>query len=490
MTPRALFGALSRPERKSRPRHRARAAAPAWSVALAAVLTAGAASAACPPSPPAFQTLRYDEDYSFLRDPACRTDTFDHLKYLPLDGHGDVYLTFGGDLRERFEYFHEAQWGQGPQDPDGFFTQRYMAHLDLHLWSWARLFGQFKSNLESGRRGGPRPTDRDEFDLHQLFADLSPLRADGYSLTLRVGRQELAYGSQRIISVREGPNVRQSFDAVRGIGRYGPWRVDAFVSRPVETNEGTFDDSTDRKRRLWGVYAVGPLLPGGHLQLDAYYLGFSRQDARFDTGVIAHELRHSLGVRLWGRAGGWDYNVEGLYQFGSFGESHINAWTVASDVGYTWRGVPLTPRVGLKADAISGDRDRDDRALGTFNALFPRGAYFGEIAAIGPANLIDVHPGIELHPAPSVTVLANWDVFWRQSREDGIYNAALVLLRSGRTSREPFVGHQVEVQVEWRITRYVSATVNYAHCFAGPFIKDTGPAHDIDYASGWVTFRF
>jgi len=140
----------------------------------------------------------------------------------------------------------------------------------------------------------------------------------------------------------------------------------------VETNTGIFDDKTDQKRRLWGVYAVGPLL-GPALRVDAYYLRFSRQDAKFDTGIIAHERRHSLGTRLWGRADAWDYNFEALYQFGTFGPSEIKAWTVASDVGYTARALLLAPRLGLKADIISGNRDPDDRTLGTFNALFPKG---------------------------------------------------------------------------------------------------------------------
>jgi len=33
-------------------------------------------------------------------------------------------------------------------------------------------------------------------------------------------------------------------------------------------------------------------------------------------------------------------------------------------------------RFGLQADAISGDKGQPN-TLGTFNALFPRGAYFG-----------------------------------------------------------------------------------------------------------------
>ncbi|PYM53062.1 MAG: hypothetical protein DMD77_27920 [Candidatus Rokuibacteriota bacterium] len=71
-----------------------------------------------------------------------------------------------------------------------------------------------------------------------------------------------------------------------------------------------------------------------------------------------------------------------------------------------------------------------------------------------------------------------------------MYNSALVLLRSGRASRALFIGHQAEVQMEWRVNRHLALTMNYAHFFAGPFLKDTGPAHDVDYASGWVTYRF
>src|SRR5207245_1814736 len=70
----------------------------------------GAAFAACPSTRPSFQTLRYEEDYSFLRDPDCRTDVWDRIKYMPLNEASDVYLSLGGDLRERYEYFHSAQW--------------------------------------------------------------------------------------------------------------------------------------------------------------------------------------------------------------------------------------------------------------------------------------------------------------------------------------------------------------------------------------------
>jgi Alginate export len=92
--------------------------------------------------------------------------------------------------------------------------------VDLHAGRHVRLFTELQSGLESGRTGGPRPTDEDRLEFHQAFLELSvgPSRP----FTLRVGRQEVAFGSGRLISASEGRNVRQSFDAIRPIVRT-PW---------------------------------------------------------------------------------------------------------------------------------------------------------------------------------------------------------------------------------------------------------------------------
>ena len=86
-----------------------------------------------PPEPPSYQSLRFEEDYRYLHDPARRTDVWDVIKYVPLRDNGAWYLSLGGELRERYEYFHNALWGQGPQDENGFLLQRYMLHADMHM---------------------------------------------------------------------------------------------------------------------------------------------------------------------------------------------------------------------------------------------------------------------------------------------------------------------------------------------------------------------
>ncbi|PTY06120.1 alginate export family protein [Opitutaceae bacterium EW11] len=433
-----------------------------------------------------FKALRYDEQYPA---PVVDGDPLDRLKHLPLSDDPELYLSLGGEARVRYERFDHSLWGQGPQDGDGYWLQRYMLHADAHLGSGLRVFAQLKSGFEDGRNGGPRPPDEDRFDLHQLFLDLKTSDVAGGAAILRVGRQEMAYGSSRLVSFREGPNVRQSFDGIREIWQREKLRVDAFLTAPVPTKPGSFDDGFDSRQRLWGVYATGPLprLPGANL--DLYYLGLLRPEARFDQGT-ARERRHSFGARWWGKAAAWDYNLEAVFQTGRFGSDRIRAWTAASDFGYTWRRSPWTPRLGLKADVASGDKDRKDGRLGSFNPLFPRGAYFSESGLIGPSNFVDVHPSLTFNPRRSLTLVTDVDVFWRESLSDGLYGPSVNVLRSGRASAARFVGTQASVLAMWRASRRWTVTAGYSRFFAGRFLRESGPGKDVNYVTTWVTFLF
>src|SRR5262249_17846351 len=237
----------------------------------------------------------HDEDYSYLSDPARRTDALDTIKYIALSGsRPDVYLSLGGELRERVEVFDNANWL--PLPTDAFLLQRYMLSAGLHLGSRVRLFTSFKSGLEDGRTGGPRPPDEDKLDVHEAFLDLR--LGEKKTAIIRVGRREYALGSQRLVAVRAAPNVRQSFDGVSVIVAPGNWRLEAFLTKPAKTEEGVFDDAPDHTRTFWGAYATGPLRLFEHAGIDVYYMGLDRKQARYEQG-IASELRETVGARLW-----------------------------------------------------------------------------------------------------------------------------------------------------------------------------------------------
>jgi hypothetical protein len=454
-----------------------------------AVCLAVISTTVCQGNEPRFRMSRQDEDWSWLRDPAARNHPFERWKFISLSQGGSAWLSLGGEIRERYEYFDHANWGAGPQDDNGYLLQRYMLHGDLHAGEHFRLFTEAQAGLDAGRNGGPRPTDRDEFDIHQLFADIGTPLDGGQSVTLRSGRQELAFGSQRLVSLRDAPNVRRAFDGVRASFTSRDWQLNSFAMRPVRIGEGVLDDVPDPTAEFWGCYGVAPfpLLPGG--KFDLYYFGLDRDSATFAQGT-AHERRHSLGTRLWGKHSRWDWNYEFVYQFGDFGGGRISAWTVATDTGYTFAANEWAPRLGFKADATSGDRDRQDPDLETFNPLFPRGGYFAETGLIGPQNHIDLHPTLELHPASTVTLTTDWDFFWRESSQDGVYGIGQNVARSGVKGASRYVGSQATAQIEWRINRHLTWAVNYAHFFAGPVLHDNPPAKSVNFLASWLAYKF
>src|SRR5262245_3183869 len=438
---------------------------------------------------PAYLQLRYNEDWSFFRDESKRGDPLDRIKYIPLGREG-WYVTVGGEVRLYYESFRNETWGSEPVDNNGFWLQRLMLHADWHFGERVRVFSQLKSGEIEGRVGGPRPPDKDNLDVHQLFVDYHFSTEKLRSLTLRVGRQELSFGSSRLIGFREGPNIRLSFDGVRLLVQYKLWTLDAFAVMPVEVDPGFFDDGPIHGQNLWGVYAVRPLqVIGENDKVDVYYFGLDKKRARFNQGS-AREVRHTVGARIWNTRTPLDYNYEFAYQFGTFGKGRINAWTAASDTGYTFEGARLRPRLGLKADVTSGDKDPNNPDLQTFNALFPKGAYFGELSPVGPYNHMDLHPAINLKIHKQVELLTEWVWYWRTSTRDGVYGVPGNLERTGNTSRERFVGQSLYAGLHVDLDRHTTFDAVFARFLVGAFLRGVPPARDTTYFSAWLTYKF
>jgi Alginate export len=188
-------------------------------------------------------TLRYDEDYSYLRDPAKRTGAWwERFKYIPLDANGNAYLTLGMELRFREEAYRNFNWGELPTN--GYQWYRALPYADLHLGPNLRLFGQLIGAWVTDKVtvGG---IDETGFEPLQAFADIKLPLASGTDLTLRGGRQLMSYGTERLISLRYGPNVLRSFDTALASVTTDAWRVDAFFAQPVQNMVGSFNDRFD-----------------------------------------------------------------------------------------------------------------------------------------------------------------------------------------------------------------------------------------------------
>jgi len=393
-----------------------------------------------------FELLRFDEDHS---------------------GDKVTYWTIGGDIRQEYSFFKNEDWGSHDVGRNNFLLQRYDFQLDVHIANKLRIFAQARSALEDGRRNGPRFIDQDKLNIQNLFCDLRLWRRSRDSLTLRVGKQEMNYGCARIISVQDGSNARIDFAGLKYIFQKKNLSIDLFAMESDIDRYGVLDNKLSNELNLWGAY--GTIHLPGKDRLDLYYLGNRKDSCTYEAG-IAPEERNTFGLRVWKAGGRWSYDVESDYQSGKFGPFEIAAWALFIDLSYHLPYIPLKPDIGIKNDYASGNQHPGRGRLGTFNALYPRSAYFGYNPLVGAGNLVDVHPYILLHPVERMTL--NMDVLfnWRFSLNDGVYTPLATYSLGGTPFDKRYIGTSYTIKLEYAISTYLLLMAG-CQCFeAGPFL--------------------
>ena len=424
---------------------------------------------------PTLSITRYDEDWSDLSDAEKRAHHWTGpLKYIPLGD--DAWLSTGIELRARSENYRDNLWGGADAPDDGYLWLRALPYADLHVGR-VRAFVQPIAAYAAGVAPAAGPVDQTRVDLLQGFGevDLGPV-------TLRAGRQMLSLGTERLVGTRYGPNVPLAFDGARADVAIGKAKVSLLAVRPVQARPGTFDDRTSDSKALWGAYGV---LPG----FDLYYLGYRNDLARFG-GVSGREERHSFGLRSHGTRGDWHWNVEGVAQFGRFGRDRIAAWTLGTEVGRSFPDAPLKPDATLRFNVVSGDGKPGNGTLGTFNALFPKGKYFGELSPVGPTNIVSLNPRVSATLAKDISASFAGMAYWRYSRADGVYDIPGNLIRASGDSRARFIGKEAEATIAWQATAELELSASLSAFVPGAFIRETSPGKTIAMLGLEANFRF
>ncbi len=390
------------------------------------------------------------------------------------------WLHLSGQLRERVTYLSAIEYDAGADGAGFFWTQRARIVADAQALPWLRARASVVSALLEG--GDESPVERNDLDLQEGFLDFGPEHA-----FIRVGRQELRLGSQRLVAVRDGTNVRRTWDGVRGSLAVGDWNLDAVGLRLVDVDvDGIFNDGQDEGQELAGLYIVGPAPLG---KIDLYYL-YAEFDDRATIEGIEDEQRHSVGARAFGDKGPWFWDWEAIYQFGDFEDADISAWTVAMNTGYRWEEVTWSPEIMLSTNIASGDGDLGDGRLGTFNALYPRGSYFSENALLGPANFFNVHPYLRLRPRDDLLTFVDVNFYWRLETEDGVYGPPGFLIREPLGSDERLVDISVSAGVEWQAGEHFFLSLLFTHSEPQAFIRETGVSDPVDFVEFTVEFNF
>ncbi|MGY0034646.1 alginate export family protein [Pedobacter sp. NJ-S-72] len=398
-----------------------------------------------------FKLMRFDEDYSTWSD-SVKT-LYNSIKFLPFSPDKKMYFSFGGEARLEYVSFNHEDWGRLGVGHNNFLLQRYDLHTDVHFSDRIRVFVQLRSALQGGRKNGSRPVDQDELNIQNLFVDLKAWKKADKSLNLRIGKQEIDYGSGRLISVREGPNVRLYFTGAKLMYTSKNLSLDGFAMFADTINPGKFDNKRSKNINLWGAYGKIILPEAGNL--DAYYIGIRRDESQFEEGVNK-EIRHTIGSRFWKSGAGLIYNLEAAYQFGKFGSKGISAWTASAELGYSFEQTKFRPTINLRNDYISGNSYTNGTHLNTFNPIYPKGGYFGFSPQIGPVNLIDIHPYGSVSLTNKLMVQADVVFNWRYSLQDGVYRPGGTFNLGGSASVKRYIGTAYLLSVVYNVNKFIN----------------------------------
>ncbi|WP_342379363.1 alginate export family protein [Myxococcus stipitatus] len=249
---------------------------------------------------------------------------------------------------------------------------------------------------------------------------------------------------------------------------------------------GVLDDAPSARHPFWGVHATVAVLPGELFSVETFYLGRGRPSVTYGD-VDGREVRHAFGVRVFGQTeGGFEYIGHALAQFGTVGDARILAWGLA---GGLWQRLPFAPlRLGVRADALSGDGRADDGRVSTFHPYFPNQTFFSALPLFYPSNLFEVHPLVQWE-LDAVTMEAGCVFFFRQSVHDAVYTAPGGILVPPSVSDARYTGAQLSVSLGYRVTRHFTFSTEYSHVAAGPSLRAV-TGGDVDFLGTWTTFTY
>jgi len=426
---------------------------------------------------------RWQEDWSVLADSRVPREPLDSLKYISLSvDDPKSYISLGANLRERFEANDAASFGVGANRRTDYDISRLEVHADLRLGPQFQFFTQIQSDYALGKKV-LTPVDQDRLDLEQAFIAVTQAVGDGM-LKFRLGRQQIGFDLQRFVSVRDGPNVRQSYDAAWIDYEQGQWRYISFFSHPVQDRDLRPFDDYSNNRLTYGGFRVERKVMGS-ANVSAYLSRFTQDGSKVLT-IDGNEHRKIFDLRFAGTKHSIDWDVEAMEQWGQIGSDSIQAWAFGSLIGYTMVGLWI-PRLGIQVDAASGDRNRSDHQLNTFNPLFPNGYYVTLAGYTGYVNIIHLKPSLTVHPIPSLKLMAAIGIQWRETTADAVYSQPTIAVpgTAGRTGR--YSGTYGQFRADYTLTSHISLALEAVHFAIADAIRAVG-GHDSDYVG--VEFKY
>jgi hypothetical protein len=342
----------------------------------------------------------------------------------------------------------------------------------------SRIWGQEGSSL----------TPLNNIDLHQAYLQLSAIA--GLPVSLRVGRQELSFGGERLVGAYDWDNVGRAFDAARLSIGHGDHRLDLWLAQVRDHNAPT----VARNQEFAGAYLS--VTASGSTRVEGYALLLTdRRNFNFGPGPQKPLNVYTFGVRV-ARPPllRLDYDFEVAYQTGSRGLLDIRAYGLALDAGYTFNTFG-SPRIRAAYVFGSGDDDPNDAVSGTFSNLFPDAhSNLGFMDYASWSNISAVRLGAEWSPTTALTVGVDFHLLALAEGDDAWYRAGGFNIgsppefyRRAVPGTNRSLGREVDLRLAYRYRPGVYLSLGFGQFFVGRFIDATGGGRADDSSWGYLS---
>jgi hypothetical protein len=416
----------------------------------------------------------FDNDFRYLDDPDnTQTDWLDPIKRIHIGD--DWLLSTGGEFRARWVDEQGSRLTATTNDYDLIRTRVYG---DLWFRDRVRLYVEFIDAHAFNESLPPLAIDNNPDDFLNLFMELKLFQLFDSPVYTRIGRQELLYGSERLISPLDWANTRRTFQGAKTYWHTDKFDFDIFWAKPVPVS-GTSLDWWNVDQNLYGIWAT--YKPKKGTTRDFYVVEYNQASPLVSGGAVRPSGPldvTTVGTRWAGdQDGRLLYDFEGMFQSGTRASSEIYAFAATSGLGYRAKNLNFNPAIWFYYDYASGTPDPS--ALGTtqtFNQLFPFGHYYlGFNDFVGRQNIQDFNTQFSINPTPFITALFQYHHFALAEAKDALYNAAGAVLRVDPTGKSGIdVGDEFDLTANVHINQHNDLLFGVSFFDAGPFLRSAG----------------
>jgi hypothetical protein len=379
------------------------------------------------------------------------------------------WLVIGGQVRGRFEAVSGTSLLNSSND--AYYLSRIRLDLAFRPTPWLGLVVQAQDARAGAYNTAPASTAYyNPIDLRQGYVELN--REGAATVTLRAGRQELAFGGERLIGPADW-GISRTYDALNLAISRGRARVDFVAGSPVLMDSGRCDRHRPGEHFYAAYAAFRNLLP--NTIVEPYVLFKQNRLIKSDAGAAGDALVASPGLRLTGNLRGRvDYIGEVAVQRGSWSADSVAAGAFTGQLGWTVSNASWKPRVSAEYSYASGDSVWKDGRRGTFDQFYPSNqAYFGMVGQFGWKNMKTLRAGFDFVARKKLKLRVDYNDFRLATVRDSLYNSSGSSVVLNRQAPSAHVGWGIDAAAIYQWSKIWKFGAGMGHLYAGSYLKES-----------------